>query len=848
MTKVQGLLRIMQMHDTKSEKGDNQTVPADNQRSRVALTSIITCAIVAAIPISAWPQQYDEIVVTTRRRAESVQDVPIAVTPITAEQIQRKGVKDVRDIVRLTPSVVFDEAFSHQDTRIAVRGLSNTRGRSNVAFLVDGIDVTSEAIGTGGSSLLVNQRLLGDIERVEVVAGPQSALYGRAAFAGAINYITKDASDRFEGNTGMEVADDGTYELRGSLSGPVRGDSLRMRLNGVYWSEDGHYQNIVSAADVGGGDGYGLALTTNWDPTDSFGVKLRLSWTDDDYDVRPVAIVDPDTTLPVPQSAIDGGVTERTEVTVVSSFGDASDKFVAASEDPRTDNEYLGTNLEIFRAALVASWEFASGTITSYTGYTDSDGVQFFDNDRQASGRSDEFLAHWEINDRDKTEQFSQEFRFATDFDGPVQFTLGGLYWDEDREQDSAGAIIVCISSFNPAVTCPDGWQGILQEVDPQYGDNGSTTAETTHWSAYALAEWRFADVWTLSAEARYIDEEFELDRVVNTPCFVLPGLTSLECGEIQTAAGTKDSDFVTPKIVLEWAPTDDAMIYFSVAKGQKPAGISVLPTGSPFVPLTVEELSFDSEIMWAYELGTKTSWRNDRLGSLVMNAAVFFQDYTDKQTTSTTVRDDFLIPLVTNASSAEVWGLELNTTWVTPVDGLALNVAYTYLDTEYSDFISTSSSASTIAVAGECTVVTIPGVPEPTCQIDLSGNELEKAPEHAFVVSASYVRSFFNTGTNWFVEADGQYQSDRFLSSSNFISLESLWRVNLRTGLTKDSFDVTIFIDNLTDEDTLLTGSAGPDFGQQAAENGFAGFGVSQTFGVLPDPRVFGARIDYRF
>ena len=173
----------------------------------------------------AWAQagqQVEEIIVTVRRREEKLQKVPIAVNAINSETIVRTGIKQLSDLSALSSSLIVDEVFSQQDVRVAVRGLSNTRGRSNVAFLVDGIDVTSETTGTSaGSSLLANLRLLSDVERIETVKGPQSALYGRAAFAGAINYVTKEPGEEFEGRVSVEVGEDGIFEASAGIGGPV---------------------------------------------------------------------------------------------------------------------------------------------------------------------------------------------------------------------------------------------------------------------------------------------------------------------------------------------------------------------------------------------------------------------------------------------------------------------------------------------------------------------------------------------------------------------------------------------------------------------------------------------------
>ncbi len=186
--------------------------------------ALLVVAAIGAMPVAAW-SQIDTIVVTARKKEENLQDVPIAVTAITAEQIQRQGVADLDDIVQDDPSVLFDRSFGPGDTRITIRGLSNTRGRSNVAFLVDGIDATTENLTTSGSGLLANRRLLTDVERIEIVKGPQSALYGRAAFAGAINYITKDPGDVFEGTARVDFAGDGFQQIDAAVGGPIS-DSL----------------------------------------------------------------------------------------------------------------------------------------------------------------------------------------------------------------------------------------------------------------------------------------------------------------------------------------------------------------------------------------------------------------------------------------------------------------------------------------------------------------------------------------------------------------------------------------------------------------------------------------------
>jgi len=277
------------MHSSDCSKGPGSSGmgrPAMSLTSRAARCAAGLGVLAALLPLAAVAQ-LEEIVVTTRKREESLQELPIAVNAITEQQIQRLGITDLDDVAKLSPSVQFDNSYSPSDNRVTIRGLSNTRGRSNVAFLVDGIDVTTENLISAGSGLLANRRLLSDVERIEVVKGPQSALYGRAAFSGAISYITKEPSDEFEGSLRVNAAEDGFYQVDGAVGGPVFGDTFGLRLNGVYYNDDGHYINTVSGSQVGGSEGYGAALVGLFTPSDSLRIKARVEYSDDEYDPRP---------------------------------------------------------------------------------------------------------------------------------------------------------------------------------------------------------------------------------------------------------------------------------------------------------------------------------------------------------------------------------------------------------------------------------------------------------------------------------------------------------------------------------------------------------------------------------
>ena len=172
----------------------------------------ISLAILVTAPISN-AQVIEEITVTARKKSENLQDVPMSVNVITSDVLDRMGIKDLQDITKLDSSLVFDKGFAPDDIRVVVRGIDNGRGRPVVATVIDGVDISSEALATAGASQLISPRLI-DIERIEIVKGPQIALYGRTAFAGAIQYVTKGASEEPEITASIDVAQDGFHESK----------------------------------------------------------------------------------------------------------------------------------------------------------------------------------------------------------------------------------------------------------------------------------------------------------------------------------------------------------------------------------------------------------------------------------------------------------------------------------------------------------------------------------------------------------------------------------------------------------------------------------------------------------
>jgi outer membrane receptor protein involved in Fe transport len=583
---------------------------------------IMLMASVAGLPLPGW-SQIEEIVVTTRKKEEKLQEVPIAVTAITEDVIARQGISDLNDVVKLSPSVQFDRSFGPADTRVTIRGLSNQRGRSNVAFLVDGIDVTTENLVSAGSGLLANRRLLTDIESVELVKGPQSALYGRAAFAGAISYTTKEPGEEWEGKTNLDLAEDGLYQVDGAFGGPIT-DTLGTRLTGFFFTQDGHYVNSMSGDDVGGASGSGFAWTSVYRPNDVTKIKFRTEYSEEDYDPLPnvrvgggwqggptiglaqypravITQAERQLLLPTqPNSAgndyrfnglgyarnnnstglLDFGQycpenrrytnpSLRPGMCLPKSYGSADGRVVAHSEDPLTNEDFDGSDLETFRASLVATFDLEAATLTSYTGWTDFDSEDKYDQDWQAAssytyrwsgapsipiptlpgGRQpDQLLAGQVARTEGETDQFSQELRLATKLDGPLNYTFGALWWTDRRTLVDRNAIVMCLP-----VSKGGSWQGVdalpafgyepgLCDGGPFGGTSGPLTtvgwqqyyrqlqdgglqipgiwdADTEHWSFYASIDWNIADEWTLTLEDRLVSEKFALQKPNQSTC-----------------------------------------------------------------------------------------------------------------------------------------------------------------------------------------------------------------------------------------------------------------------------------------------------------------------------------------
>lgn len=770
----------------------------------------------------------EEIFITARKRVEPLQEVPLSITAISNEEFINRGINDLRDLSNLVPSVTFDRSVSQGDFRPAIRGLQAERGRTSVGILIDGIDITSEALQNPGGGFLANPANL-DLERVEIVKGPQAALYGRSAFGGAINYITKRPSlTDVEYMASGEATSEEGFRARGGVSLPAVKDKLGVRLFGYYYDERGNYRNEKSGDYVGGSNGGGVTASLLASPSEDSSVFFTFSYSDDQYDPQAAFIASGTTT--VTPTANQASVIGDGPRTIFS--GIIQPQAVFYDLDPETGGDYPGAEAEKFRAAVVGDWDLGPVSVRSLSSFINMSYFARQDNDFQSAPIGGVITGAFQETERGNTiHQFSQEIILQSNGDGPLQWTVGGLYWNEVLDQFESvdtgvplGPLVEAdrIAFFNEVNLLPERF----------------FSRDTEHFSFYAFAEYDVTSQFSVSVEGRYVSET--IDYELNQPDFtflygVAPGAAPGEPALIPFGVvdavdkGTVKENYFIPKLTLAYQANDDINLYASVGTGIKPGGFN-----TSGVILFDEGERYQRENLTAYELGAKTNWFD---GNLQVNVAGFLQKYKNQQVSSQVFREDVqqLAGVVENAGKSTIWGLEFEST-ARPFEQLTLSFAYTYLNAQFDEFTVLSNGAARIAELPDCTPVVFAAGTEDertTCELDRAGLSPADLPKHRLVGRAIY-RDALTDNIDWFIDGTVMYTGQRFAETSNVIIQAAAAKVDLIAGVEENNWRVAFFVRNLFDNDNVTDGSLSVDF-----QNGFA----AGAFGILPEPRTFGIR-----
>ncbi len=779
-------------------------------RFQISLKTIfLTTTILGLSATQVAAQQLEEVVVTARKKTENLQDIPLTITAYSAESIERRNIRSVEDVVKFTPGLNYDKGFAVQDTRISIRGLPVVRGKPPVGVLLDGIDISSESIATAGGSSLVNIKLV-DVESIAVVKGPQSALYGRSAFGGAVVYTSKRPNlSAMEGSASVGAGTYKAYEGRAAVSIPIVQDKLAVRINGAYSFFDGFYKNTITDKTIGGDKMRGVSVAVRFKPTANMDFTLRSSYSDDQSEARPSYYVGGANGLvqqvALPASAIGqrvGVPPGSAPLPATYTFGrigliDTKGNAVRLSADPLTGADFVGGRLRPFVSSLVGDIKFGDVTLSSWTGYTTARSSGRTDSDfygfpagnvtLPTPGTAEQSAALFFSDIKVKATQLSQELRLSHDT-GRFRWAVGGLYWQERYTTDN-GSLSVSPIGKAPGFSAARAVQ--MLGLQP-YARN---KRDTDHLSGYGMLAYDLTDHIEANVEARYAHEKVDsvLGPALNlgggtlaapTP-FYFFGATPIDPTPSYT------TNMFTPRAVLRYKFDAKNNVYLSYAKGEKPGGylnVSVV---------TDSRLArYNPEKIYNYEIGFKTSWLNDRVR---VNGSYFHADNKDRLS-------QILIPdasspqgavnRAVNIGEVKIDGAEFEVT-AAIAEGLVGSVAYTYIDARYTSSDSPQASAFGAASTGTCAIATV-GL-QVVCITNTNGNQLDFSAKHSLSASLNYVRPLTE---NWNLDAsaDAQYRSRRFIDATNLYYLPSYWNVDLQIGVTSETHGLTFYVNNLFD------------------------------------------------
>jgi outer membrane receptor protein involved in Fe transport len=641
----------------------------------MASTAIVTLSNPALAEDAADPR---EIVVTATKRAEAVQDVPIAINVISEADLKASGATDIKSAIGNLSGVEFRSQQSGAGA-VAVRGISelNTDNIFGSTGTAVGLYIDEAPFSVGG---FFPQAVLYDASRVEVLRGPQGTIFGEGSLAGTIRVISNQpkaskVEAALDGDVGA-IKDGGTNAaVNGMINLPLVNDKLALRVVG-FWRQDGGWidrtdarvtaqflppPNPLLGATVPNVRSIFTLSKTEKDANDadSWGGRAQLAFTPSDNFTATASVM---------LSRADRGFPNRGAKDGTGFFS--------------SDQVGMKDNFELY--GLVLEWKFGGGSILSSTNYfdrridqsTDQFGIIPLANQLAFPLSGGTFTFQGSRTDQNlKVSEFNQELRFVSDFSGPLQVTTGVFYRKRDVDFRLRGPQ----EPLTPAAIANALCGGLCGYTLPGSGDLDSlTTSKSEQIAVFAEATFDLSDQWQLLAGGRYFNDKRDSKTVA----------TSLFSGiPFPTNFGTKGSDDVfNPRVSLRFQPSKDVTAYASFSRGFRSGGqndLYVLVAGA-----TPADKSFKSERMTAYELGLKTSFANGR-GQF--NTALFYNDWKDLQVV-TKEGAGGVGEIIGNAGSARSYGVDLEGRFDLGA-GFTLSANATLLDAKLKNVVASGNS-----------------------------------------------------------------------------------------------------------------------------------------------------------
>ena len=745
----------------------------------------------------------EEVIVTAQKRAQSLQDVPVSVSAIGGDMVSPGGITGVGDIALTTPNFSITQ-FNIGEPQYTIRGIGNSADSAGsdpaVATFVDEVYYGRSGGGSGD---------LFDLDRVEILRGPQGTLFGKNVVGGAISYHTARPSDEFEGKVGATV---GNYDLtvfQGLINGPLT-DGLAGKL--VFSKRDrreGYIENVLDGNEYQDENNFSLRGQLLWDVTDNASVLFGLDYGDDDQagNCRTVGNIDP----------ADDSDTANAYRDIVASTTGGDIRKCASPAKAFQERTVKGGLVRV-------DWELGFGAFTSISAYREMEYEHLEDLAGLPNG------APFNLIDTvaEDSDQLSQEFRLASTGDGNLEWLVGAFYMQEnvDRGESFIGGFGPPLTA-NPAIGLLAGDLTFLQD------------AETTSYAAFGQLTWHFNEQLSLTAGARYSYDEKEItqglanneDPAADTALLaaalgvsetdiegifapneaVILGIPANGPGGLVTFLGSGDPSVlsqpfsvdanddwneVTASASLNWNYSDTGLLYLSFSQGYKSGAY---PGQTPFPDQAV--VALEPELATNYELGYKSEFWGNRLR---LNSSIFYTDYEDLQVFSLV---DSL--LVSGNAEATSQGVELEFTGLL-TEYWTLVANYAWLDAEYKSYLLGDD--------------------------DFKGNSLPKGAEHSFYLRSSYIIPM-NGGAEIDLVVSYAYSGDYYYESANTaISREDNYglvdaSVNWRSA--DAAWDVSLWAKNLNDEEyrvhTIVSNVLG-------------------TVDIWAPPRTFGLTASYAF
>lgn len=707
-------------------------------------------------------QVLQEIIVTATKRTEKLQDVPVAVSAITTQDIQARGFTQYADYLNSVPGVFFQDT-GPGTSAIRMRGISATEGGvPSTTATYFGETVTSVLTNHGGKP---NLRLV-DIDRVEVLRGPQGTLFGASALAGVVRIIPAAPNlSNFEANVGMRGhttahSDDGSYHLEGTVNIPLLQDRLALRV--VAYQDDiaGYIDNVAPARDaIDYGANFGLPdglLVIPATPAinrkdinseNTWGVRAALTWQASER-------------MKVDLTHATQDVQLDSEPFTVPSAGDYAQDRPMDFYEEGSAGERLQVN------TLVVNYDWDAVSLVSASNWSDL--KRSSDQDISFLGAlTPPFLAPlpWALHDRSVGELFTQEVRVQSRGDGPLRWLAGGFYLNQEAD----------LSQFVPDYSCPTCAPELIAGQDFGLDAPLAKFSEEEQRAIFAEVSYDLTERWTLGVGARYLEDD--LTNIGAASEGILGG------GSVAAGDPITDSAYeFNPSAYLRYEPTDDMTLYVQAARGFRAGTVNqVLPDACL---AEAEELGAGAftkpDTLWNYELGAKTQFAEGRAS---LNTAVYRQKWKGVQLG--TILDCGFSTGV-NGGDAINDGVEVELT-VQPADAWRFNVAASYNKSEFDEVV--------------------PGTGY------VPNERLPDVPEKNLSAGAQYN---FALGTHWggFVRADYVYVGDvRLKFGTDVLGQESFDTTNLRLALQRAALAVELFARNVTDSRGVVT-TEQPDFG----------------------------------